>query len=544
MATDQLRKIIRSMKFKRLYSLLFVALMLASVPFVAEAGSRSKKKAKTTQTTGNRSQSTVQQAKKNKQAQIRQTEAEIKASRAEAARRLSQLNLLSGQINDCTADIARLNASIDSVSGIMTVVNDSIDQLESRLGSLKESYGRTLRRQRARRRTMSDMAFLFSSSSLNQAMRRSRLLKQQARWQSQKVADLKETKAALDARNVRLAQLKEANELSLHRVADQRDTLKTKQAATSLLVDSLKTQESALNAVLATQRQEARDLDNELSRLIAEEQARQERLRREAEEAARKAAAEEAARKAAEEEAARKAAAEEQAKKEADADKKSESAKTDESTDTKQADKKQDTKTQETKTQETKQSKTERKSAKHKKDKKKKGNKSTEPSTPAAQTPAEPTPAPAPAPVIADAATLTETFANAQGRMPWPVSGKHVVVKQFGVRPHPHLPHVTTDNPGIDIETDKGATVKCIFDGEVSVVCAPAGYNNVIVVRHGDYFTVYANLGSVSVHTGDKVKAGTPLGKVHKDPGDNDRSVLHFEVRLRQSKQDPETWLK
>ena len=109
---------------------------------------------------------------------------------------------------------------------------------------------------------------------------------------------------------------------------------------------------------------------------------------------------------------------------------------------------------------------------------------------------------------------------------------------------HPSLPHVETDNAGIDIQTAPGATVRAVCDGEVSAVFKPEGYNSVVVVRHGRYLTVYANMSNVNVSVHQKVKSGQALGTVHADAADNNRSVLHFEIRNNRVKENPESWLR
>lgn len=138
---------------------------------------------------------------------------------------------------------------------------------------------------------------------------------------------------------------------------------------------------------------------------------------------------------------------------------------------------------------------------------------------------------------------LTGTFESNKGKMPYPVSGDFTIVKKFGRQKHPRLPKVETNNPGIDIETSRGATVHAVFDGEVSQIFKLAGYNNVIVLRHGDYVTVYANIASLSVKKGDKVTVGQQLGRVYVDKADGNRSVLHFELRREKDKENPELWL-
>lgn len=86
--------------------------------------------------------------------------------------------------------------------------------------------------------------------------------------------------------------------------------------------------------------------------------------------------------------------------------------------------------------------------------------------------------------------------------------------------------------------------MRCVFDGEVSAVFRPDGYNNVVVVRHGEYMTVYANLGSITVSTGRKIKAGQSIGTVYTDANDGNRSILHFEIRHRRQRKTPSLWLK
>lgn len=139
-------------------------------------------------------------------------------------------------------------------------------------------------------------------------------------------------------------------------------------------------------------------------------------------------------------------------------------------------------------------------------------------------------------------------FAANKGRLRYPVN-PHNIVRRFGRQQHPVHKQVMTDNAGIDMETSSGATVMSVFDGEVSAIFCPAGYNNVVLVRHGQYLTVYANLGTLAVRTGDKVKAGQSLGTVYVDQSDNGRSILHFEIRnavnaKSVTKENPEVWLR
>lgn len=140
---------------------------------------------------------------------------------------------------------------------------------------------------------------------------------------------------------------------------------------------------------------------------------------------------------------------------------------------------------------------------------------------------------------------LTGSFESNKGKLPYPLTGEFTIVKKFGRQKHPRLPKVETNNPGIDIEaSQQGAAVHAVFDGEVSQIFKLAGYNNVIVLRHGDYVTVYANIAGLNVKKGDKVKTGQVLGSLYVDKADGNRSVLHFELRREKEKENPELWLR
>lgn len=150
----------------------------------------------------------------------------------------------------------------------------------------------------------------------------------------------------------------------------------------------------------------------------------------------------------------------------------------------------------------------------------------------------------APSAVPAQNVALSGTFEKNKGKLPAPVSGRYKIVKPFGVTKHPSLSGVLVENSGIDMEVDTGASAKAVFDGEVTVVFRPSGYQNVVVVRHGKYLTVYGGLETINVAKGDKVKVGQQLGTVYANPADGGRSILHFEVRNGRDKLDPVGWIR
>ncbi|MDD4031801.1 MAG: peptidoglycan DD-metalloendopeptidase family protein [Bacteroidales bacterium] len=138
---------------------------------------------------------------------------------------------------------------------------------------------------------------------------------------------------------------------------------------------------------------------------------------------------------------------------------------------------------------------------------------------------------------------LSKNFKENKGKLPWPVD-QGFVSGSFGLHAHPVLKGVMMpNNNGIDISTSPGSEVKAVFNGEVSRVFAILGANFAIIVRHGNFLTVYQNIVNIAVKQGDKVEVGQVLGKIFTDSGDQS-SVLHFEIWEEATKLNPESWLK
>ncbi len=136
---------------------------------------------------------------------------------------------------------------------------------------------------------------------------------------------------------------------------------------------------------------------------------------------------------------------------------------------------------------------------------------------------------------------LANDFEKSKGRFPWPVDNG-IITGKFGEHNHPVMQEIKVRNNGIDISTEKNASVRVIFNGVVSKVFNIKGANSTIIVQHGNYFTVYHNLINVSVKAGDKIKTKQIIGQVYTDQKSGE-SVLHFELWKELEKQDPELWL-
>ena len=117
-----------------------------------------------------------------------------------------------------------------------------------------------------------------------------------------------------------------------------------------------------------------------------------------------------------------------------------------------------------------------------------------------------------------------------------PLSGRCRIVSRFGQYNVEGLRNVTLDNKGINIQGQPGAAVRSVFNGEVSAVFSFGG-TNVVMVRRGNYISVYCNLRSVSVSRGQQVRTGQSLGTVGAD------NILQFQLRRETTKLNPESWL-
>lgn len=139
---------------------------------------------------------------------------------------------------------------------------------------------------------------------------------------------------------------------------------------------------------------------------------------------------------------------------------------------------------------------------------------------------------------------LSDNFANNWGRLPYPVAGRHTIVSTFGEQQHQELKYVRTSNSGIDIQTSPGADARAVFNGEVTRVFVVPGYNNSVIVRHGNYLTVYSNLSQVYVKAGDRVSTRQAIGRIYSDPEDGNSTILHFQLWKEKTKLNPQPWLE
>lgn len=135
---------------------------------------------------------------------------------------------------------------------------------------------------------------------------------------------------------------------------------------------------------------------------------------------------------------------------------------------------------------------------------------------------------------------LDAEFSRNKGKLPWPADGP--VVGSFGKHYHPVYKNLQLPpNNGIDIALSKGSSVNSVFEGTVTQVFVMPGYNQCVLIQHGNYFTLYCKLKTASVKAGDNVKTGQEIGRIDTING---QTQLHFEVWKGKDPQNPESWLK
>ncbi len=143
--------------------------------------------------------------------------------------------------------------------------------------------------------------------------------------------------------------------------------------------------------------------------------------------------------------------------------------------------------------------------------------------------------------LTAEDKALAASFSSNKGKLPWPVE-KGMVVKSYGTHQHPQFPNVTTNSNGVEIATDNNATARAVFNGEVMQIQQIRGANKAVYIQHGDYITVYSNLGTVSVKKGDKVSTKQAIGTVANSPTEG-KTVLKFYIYQNTSKMNPADWI-
>ena len=438
----------------------------------------------------------LQSRKSRLEKEIIETNRELELTKQNKSANLNQLVLINKKINKREELINAIEQEVGGIENQVKNMNDTIARITQDLNSLKAEYARIICSTYRNRSAYNRLMFIFSAHNFNQAYKRLKYLQQYTEYRKEQVKSISEKQMALATTKLELEKRKSSKLTLKHSQEQERNILANEKTEKDGKIKSLTSQEKNLLVKLRKNEEALNKLQIAIEAVVASE------IKKANEEKARKAAAmAEASRKAAAAEADRKARAK------ADADKR---AKT--------------------------------KTAPHAK--------ISQPvvSEPVARV-EDARPAPVkPAPVksnsmsvSAEDVALTGSFAGNKGRLPSPVD-RGSVISSFGEHPHAEYQNIKIRNNGIDILSASGAQAKVVFDGEVSSVIFIANLNYVVIVRHGDYLTVYSNLEKVSVKKGDRVKTHQSLGTVSTGDGES-RSRLHFELWQGTIVLNPAAWI-
>lgn len=432
---------------------------------------------------------------------IRQTEQQLEATKKDKNASMSQLRALQSKLRERQNLIGNINQEIGQINNTISLSSQEVSVLRANLEVLKLRYAQSVRYAYRSRSSYDMLAFIFSSKDYNEALRRLKYLKKYRDYRKEQANKIRVTQGVIIQKINVLNTEKAQKDQLLTAEQEQKNLIQKETFETDRVVKDLKGREKELLADIDKNKRAAKQLDKTISDLI----------RREIE----------LVRKKAEAEAKRKA--EEEARKKAEEARKASLAASGGNYMTNNP-------------------------ANNKPVVKPGGTVTTKPVVTA---PVEEAPAPRVAretpsyalSLTPEVAALSNSFESNRGRLPWPVETGSVV-EAFGRHQHAIAEKVMMDNKGIEIQTRTNASVRAVFDGEVTAVVYTPGMGQMVLVSHGQYFTVYNRLGSVSVKKGDKVRTKQQLGTVVLN--DDGIPVVHFEL-WRVSKDyyavDPQGWL-
>lgn len=385
--------------------------------------------------------------------------------------------------------IRNIRKEIELIDKEVVKQEAEIQQLEAQIEALKAEYAKLIQNAYRSRNKSSKLLYVMASEDFTQAMRRVQYLRKYSAHRKDQVLRITTKQSELEQRVADLQKQKLEKERLRGVNENEKQSLVSEKTTLDQAVVALRGQEKDLLKSIDQKKREAQKLDQQIEKIIAAEMRR---------------AREEAERKALE-----KSASEVGLVKGKDY-----------------------------------QSKTKNKDLANLIEKKRKELSKPDPSgigQTAANTDAPPKPAVSYS-LTPEAQLISNNFVANKSKLPWPVE-RGVMVRDFGAQRHHVATQVEIFNSGIDIATEKGAVARAVFEGEVtSVIGIPGSALKAVILKHGNYFTVYSNLIAVDVKVGDKIAVKQPVGEIYTNEEQNE-SILHFQLWKDMDKLDPKTWL-
>nr|WP_240163678.1 peptidoglycan DD-metalloendopeptidase family protein [Spirosoma taeanense] len=438
-----------------------------------------------------RNRQTLEKEKKQNLEKMTQIRTVLKQTASEKQASLGQLKALNQQIQAQSQQISLLNKDLRLTEAEITELRQASNKLTNDLNKLKAEYGSMIYAADKRRQQVNPLGFLFAADNFNQLVARYRYLRQYSDARQSQVRQMNNVQTMLQGKQLATQRKRQQQRGTLVAKVQESQKLETLKDEKNQVVKELGKKEVELRTELAESRRAVAQLESMITRIIAREA--RERAEREARERAERERIERIARL----EAARKAAERKRAEEAVAAAEKV-------------------------------------------------GEKPDPADVAKVERPADPEPAPRKSDerrnnnLNDEETALASSFAASRARLPWPVT-KGFISDHFGRRPHAVLKGIYVENQGVDIQTNAGEGVRSVYDGIVQDVTSMPGMNNVVAIQHGDYFTVYAKLRSVSVHIGQRVKARESIGTVATDK--NGVSEIQFQIWKEFTKLNPESWL-
>jgi len=371
------------------------------------------------------------------QAKLREFDAILKQTAATKKNTIGELNAITQQFQTQNRLVNTLDREVKLLNQEISTTENRIASLEQQLKDLKAEYGRMVYNASKLNRSLSIVAFVFSSSSFNQLYMRLKYLKQYSDSRKQQAEQIQKVAAELAEIRVELDLRKSDKEKVLAEERLERAKLEELRKEQQTMVNTLTRKETSIKRQITATKKQQQQLESMIRKAIEDEI-------RLAEAAAKK----------------------------------------ENSKATKSAG-------------------------------------SSMPMTP-------------------EVAALSSSFAGNKGRLPWPVE-TGFVTQTFGDNPHPTLKGITVPSDGLNIRTQPNSNVRTVFDGTVAKVASMPGYGETVLIKHGEYYTLYSKLKSVSVKSGQTVKAKDVIGTVATDA--NGEAEVHFQTWKGLQKMDPATWI-
>ncbi len=456
---------------------------------------------------------------------IKAQQQRLRKNERDVQKRLQNLLVINNEIVDKRRTIDTIRNDINTLSGNINVLDKQVLMLQKELDERKRRFMKSMRYMHRNRSIQSQLMFIFSAKNFSQMYRRLRFVREYAAYQRAQGEAVKWMQEQVQEASNELTSAKRQKNDLLNRGEQEQKALEGKQVEQQQVVSTLQQQQKTIQRIIDKEQKRDAELNARIDKLIAEEVARA-KARAEAER--KRKAAEAAAKKRAEELARKKAAAEaaarENARRIAEAKEKEEKAKAAARAAARKS--AQEKARAEKAAREAEQARraAERKAAaeanEHKLEMAKARKEAAEEYA-----------------VSSEDRRLSGNFESNKGRLPMPITGPYKIVHSFGVHRVEGLKGSTTyDTKGIDLKGQPGARVRCVFDGEVTVVFGYGG-STVVIVRHGSYLSVYTNLATVSVSRGQHVSTNQTLGTVGSD------GIMQFQLRRGTAKLNPSSWL-